>query len=186
MRQIDYWSTWLRMHSLYTPPTKSDTWGCAMLSSYPFTYSESGVLDSPKGENACYQYAQVEIGGKVVHLMNAHFGTLEDEIALQAQQMGQIISRVLGQEPGPQKVWVLFGGDINSAPLSLGYNRTVDSGLDDAYVLRNGQWKGPEERDPGAGYVFSSPAFNCTSWTEPQYDQQKTADGDPVVATFEF
>lgn len=173
------------MHSLYSPPTKSDTWGCALLSHYPFIYSESGVLNSPAGENACYQYAQVEIGGKVVHLVNAHFGTLEDEITVQAHQMGEIIRRALHQS-GTDKAWLLFGGDINASPMSLGYNQTVSSGLEDAYFSQNREWKDYLERDPGAGYVFSSPAFNCTSWTEPQYDQMKTADGYPIVATFDF
>ncbi|KAG6550772.1 hypothetical protein Mapa_007676 [Marchantia paleacea] len=181
---IDYLSIWLRMHSLYSPPTKADTWGCAMLSFYPFVYSKSGVFVSPKGENACFQYAQIEVGGKLVHLLNTHFGTLENEIALQAQDFAALVKTIF-DTPENERVYLVMAGDLNSEPFSSSYNATLSSGLlGDAFVSRNGGDN--YHRDPGAGYIFSSSAFNCTSWEEPYYDQQKTADGYPVVATFEF
>ncbi|KAL3684164.1 hypothetical protein R1sor_002186 [Riccia sorocarpa] len=181
---IDYLSIWLRMHSLYSPPTKSDTWGCAMLSFYPFIYSRSGVLVSPEGENSCFQYAQIKVGGKLVHLLNTHFGTLESDISLQAEELAALVQNIF-DTPENERVYLVMAGDINSEPLSPSYNATLSSGLlKDAYM----NWNGGRayRRDPGAGYIFSSSALNCTYFEEPYYDQEKTADGFPVVASFEF
>ncbi|KAL2636097.1 hypothetical protein R1flu_007576 [Riccia fluitans] len=181
---IDYLSVWLRMHSLYSPPTKSDTWGCAMLSFYPFIYSRSGVLVSPEGENSCFQYAQIKVGGKLVHLLNTHYGTLENDISLQAEELAVLVQNIF-DTPENERVYMVMAGDINSEPLSPSYNATLSSGLlKDAYMNFNGGRA--YRRDPGAGYIFSSSALNCTYFDEPYYDQEKTADGFPIVASFEF
>eukprot|EP00246_Nothoceros_aenigmaticus_P004904 TRINITY_DN16624_c0_g1_i1.p1 TRINITY_DN16624_c0_g1~~TRINITY_DN16624_c0_g1_i1.p1 ORF type:complete len:200 (-),score=36.01 TRINITY_DN16624_c0_g1_i1:131-730(-) len=184
MDLVDYLATWMKMKSLYTPPTNSDTWGCALLSIIGFEESSWELLPAPEGENACLQHARIVFKGKSVHLMNAHFGVSENEIVLQAQRTRDLVLGYLSNSI--DAVRLIFAGDINAAPLSTAYNITLSSGLADSYVLNHGPWNGEGDRDPGAGYVFSSRAANCSSWEEPHYDQQKTSDAYPIVASFNF
>lgn len=183
----------MKLRSLYTPPSKSDTWGCAILSVFGFDDSEWELLPAPKGENACLQHARIMFRGQSVHLVNAHYGVLEDEIVLQAQRTHDLVLEYLGSSTSADTpsesikgVPLIFAGDINAAPLSTAYNTTLSAGLLDGYVLNHGPWEGTGARDPGAGYIFTSQAANCSSWEEPHYDQQKTSDGYPIVATFSF
>jgi endonuclease/exonuclease/phosphatase family metal-dependent hydrolase len=174
---IDFWATKLKLYSWYAPATKADTWGCAILSTQRLFHGQSRVLPSPHGENACFQQAEFDFRGKRVQVMNTHFGVLDSDIQLQA---AAIASAVNLTKP------LLLSGDFNMAPLSQAYNTTVASGVLDSRVAQIGPWKGPGDRDPGAGLLFSSPALKCLSWKEPHYDQAMTSDGYPIVSAFDF
>ncbi|GAQ78361.1 Catalase [Klebsormidium nitens] len=201
---VDYLSLGLRMYALATPPTRKNTWGCAMLSRFPFKSATWEVLPSENGEAACFQHATVQVGTQTLHLMNTHFGEDDRDRTAQARAVAEHIrealqtggkadERLSGQEQpvtnvsdtsSSARVSIVLAGDFNSAPLSPQYMEIVSAGISDARVELYGQWKNPAERDRGAGLVFVSRALNCTKWVEPTYDQQKTADGNPVVVTF--
>lgn len=95
---VDYLSTWEKMYSLFTPPTRSDTWGCAILSVFPFKLSASEILPSRKGENSCFQYATIVISDLEIHLMNTHFGDLDTDIDLQVKKVSEIVFSIIGIE----------------------------------------------------------------------------------------
>lgn len=174
---VDFWATKLKLYSWYAPATKADTWGCAILSTQKLVHGQSQVLPSPHGENACFQQADLQFQGKSIQIMNTHFGVLSSDIKLQAAAIASVVNLT---RP------LVLSGDFNMAPLTDAYNTTVASGILDSYVVQNGPWKSPGDRDPGAGLVFSSPKLKCVSWKEPYYDQTKTSDGYPIVATFDF
>ena len=203
---VQFLSTWLPFHSLASPPVRSQSWGCAILSRHPFVAAApSWKLPSPAGEIPCFQHAGISVGGRLIHLINAHFGDVESDISLQAESAAAAVKGIRpswnlphksaasrlsehGDEAGnrqeeQQTPYVIFGGDFNSAPLSDAYNTLTASGLVDSRVQVYGPWNGTSDRDPGAGLVFVSDnaLINVTGWQEPQYDQQRTSDGYPIV-----
>ena len=178
--QVDYLATWLGMYSLYTPPTTSYTWGCAILSRIPFATSSFQILSSPGGENACFQHATFRVWDGVVHIFNTHFGDLDSDVPLQAQHVSELAKNVL-QAKGEA---LIIGGDINAAPLTTAYNELLVSNMYDTQAQTQGPWNTTLDRDPGAGYIFASRSLKTTSWQEPHYSQYKTSDGYPIIATF--
>eukprot|EP00897_Mesotaenium_endlicherianum_P007136 jgi/Mesen1/6450/ME000033S05743 len=200
---VDFLSTWLGMHSLYNPPTRAGTWGCAILSVYPFATSGFEVLPSPAGENACFQHAVIRMDGGELHVMNAHFGDEARDVAEQAERVSELVHGASSSAPSDAaldaslpnttdessgsnavRTALVLGGDFNVSPLTPAYEALLSAGLYDTRVSTFGPYKSPEDRDPGAGYILASQSLVCTSWQEPQYDQGATSDGFPLVASF--
>ncbi|CAI7928862.1 unnamed protein product [Closterium sp. NIES-54] len=123
--QVQYLATWLGMHAWSSPPTRHQSWGCAILSRFPLlSASPSQSLPSPHGELACFQHAVILLGagnmlpgggnmvtssgaaaggnqtsgvvsGYPVHIMNAHFSDLEVDIRLEAERAASLVRSVL-------------------------------------------------------------------------------------------
>ena len=93
--QVDYLATWLGMYSLYSPPVRQQSWGCAILSRFPVVRSYSEVLPTPRGERACFQYALLDARGTPLHVANAHFGDWEADILVQANQTALFVKSLL-------------------------------------------------------------------------------------------
>ena len=175
--QVEFLATRLSVHSAYGPPPWVGSWGCAMLSVVPLRTANWTALPSPAGEQACLQYAEVELAGRRLQIMNAHFGDLDGDIMEQALFVRQAVAAAVSR---PAIAPLLLAGDFNVRPLSAPY-QVLSTALCDTRVGVLGNYS--EGRDPGAGYVFSGGGLTCFKWEEPHYSQRETTDGFPIVVT---
>jgi endonuclease/exonuclease/phosphatase family metal-dependent hydrolase len=118
----------LHLHAIYGPGTNTHTWGCAMLSAFPIIKSESVVLPSPDGENACLIDAVLDVNGHEVDVIMAHFGNTEhvrDRKLQTEDSYNRLKERV---DAGRKVVWY---GYFTSEPGSPNYNRIMSTGVID-------------------------------------------------------
>lgn len=118
----------LHMYLDYGPGTNTHTWGCAILSAFPFKRVERVVLPSPDGENACLIDATIDVHGKDVDVIMAHFGNTEhvrDRLMQTEDSYKRIKERV---DAGKRVVWL---GYFTSAPGSENYNKILSTGVQD-------------------------------------------------------
>eukprot|EP01065_Artemidia_motanka_P018218 TRINITY_DN21549_c0_g1_i1.p1 TRINITY_DN21549_c0_g1~~TRINITY_DN21549_c0_g1_i1.p1 ORF type:complete len:985 (+),score=269.31 TRINITY_DN21549_c0_g1_i1:50-2956(+) len=164
---VEYASDRLGMYSDFGPPTLDDTFGCAVLSKFPFVSVTRYVLPSPQGELACMIHAVVDTGasGKV-NVYVSHFGNTEHPIdrKLQSHSLAELAKTY----PGPS----VFLGYLTTRPGGEQYKIIVnnetgwrDTGRDIRYVPHtaaglNGEVYFPKaqrkmKKDPTDPSVFS-------------------------------
>lgn len=119
----------MHMYLDYGPGTNTHTWGCALLSAYPFKRVDRVVLPSPDGENACLIDATIDMNGEDVDVIMAHFGNTEhvrDRHLQTEDSYKRLKERV---DAGKRVVWL---GYFTSAPYSPNYNRIMSTGVLDS------------------------------------------------------
>eukprot|EP00662_Eupelagonemidae_sp_cell21_P034009 gene34009-52851_t len=93
---VEYAATRLGMHSDYGSPTLDSTFGCAVLSKFPFVSVTRYVLPSPQGELSCLIHAVIDVReGRRVNVVVAHFGNTEHVLDRQLQSR-TIVNNVTG------------------------------------------------------------------------------------------
>eukprot|EP01062_Namystynia_karyoxenos_P042610 TRINITY_DN31191_c0_g1_i1.p1 TRINITY_DN31191_c0_g1~~TRINITY_DN31191_c0_g1_i1.p1 ORF type:complete len:998 (+),score=284.46 TRINITY_DN31191_c0_g1_i1:107-3100(+) len=163
---VEYASERLRMHSDFGPPTLDDTFGCGVLSKYPFVRVTRYVLPSPQGELACLIHAVISVGrGRLVHVYVSHFGNTEHPLDRKLQS--QSLATLAKINPGPS----IFLGYLTTRPGGENHrvivnNETgwLDTGRELRYVPHNKTQKGHyffqagrhTEFDPADPAVFAS------------------------------
>jgi endonuclease/exonuclease/phosphatase family metal-dependent hydrolase len=118
----------LHMYLDYGPGTNTHTWGCAILSAYPFKRVERVVLPSPDGENACLIDVTIDMNGQDVDIIMAHFGNTEhvrDRHLQTEDSYKRLKARV---DAGKKVAWL---GYFTSAPGSVNYNKIMSTGVID-------------------------------------------------------
>jgi len=85
---VEFLAESLNMYSDYGPSTAKNTWGCALLTSYPIASLKRIVLPSPEGELACLIDAVIIVDGEPVTVLVTHFGNTEDVLDRQLQTEG--------------------------------------------------------------------------------------------------
>eukprot|EP00698_Gefionella_okellyi_P013884 TRINITY_DN3838_c0_g1_i1.p1 TRINITY_DN3838_c0_g1~~TRINITY_DN3838_c0_g1_i1.p1 ORF type:complete len:993 (+),score=257.64 TRINITY_DN3838_c0_g1_i1:46-3024(+) len=120
---VEYLADKLQMYSDFGPPTRDNTWGCAILSKFPIRAVEHYLLSSPEGELACALRAEIDIGGHLTHVFVTHMGNWGDHLdrKLQSQEIAQIASKYAHQP-------FLFLGYVTSSPDSVNYHRILHEG----------------------------------------------------------
>ena len=127
---IEYLSENLHYYSAYGPETRKSTWGCAVLSRYPFVHVENLILPSPHGELACMVDAVVNINGTHVNFLVTHFGVWEDKEDRDRQTEA---TAELVKEKDKDGTHLIFMGYITAPPYRhYNYKKMVDSGLIDS------------------------------------------------------
>lgn len=118
----------LHMYLDYGPGTNTHTWGCAILSAFPFKRVERVVLPSPDGENACLIDATLDVNGKDVEFIMAHFGNTEHVRDRELQTEDSYRRLKAAVEANKRVAWF---GYFTAPPGSPNYNRIMSSGVID-------------------------------------------------------
>ena len=123
---VDYLASKLKMYSDFGPSTAQNTWGCALLSSFPIISSKRNILPSPYGELACFIDATLDVNGVPTHVFVTHFGNTEDEIdrSLQSQAIAKY-AQLYEEEP------LVVLGYFTTRTNAPNYMMVVSTGLQD-------------------------------------------------------
>jgi hypothetical protein len=112
---VQYVAEKMHMYSEFGPSTRENTWGCALLSTYPIVQRNRVILPSPEGELACMVDAVVDINGTRVRVLVPHFGNTEDKLDLKLQH--EAVRDLVGNITEP----IIFIGYITGRPYSPNY-----------------------------------------------------------------
>lgn len=118
----------LHMYLDYGPDTNTHTWGCAILSAFPFKRVERVVLPSPDGENACLIDTTLDVNGKDVEFIMAHFGNTEHHRDRKLQTEDSYRRLKAAVEANKRVAWF---GYFTAPPGSPNYNRIMETGVQD-------------------------------------------------------
>lgn len=118
----------LHMYLDYGPDTNTHTWGCAILSAFPFKRVERVVLPSPDGENACLIDATLDVNGKDVEFIMAHFGNTEHVRDRELQTEDSYRRLKAAVDANKRVAWY---GYFTAPPGSPNYNKIMSTGVQD-------------------------------------------------------
>ncbi len=124
---VQYLATKLDYYSYYGPKTVTGTYGTAILSRFPITYTESLFSYSHKDETGT-AYAIIEINGEEFHIFSSH---PDGNASNHLDHMNAIIDKVTGES----LTNVISMGDFNTRPYSEYYNISV-AVLNDAWIMQ--------------------------------------------------
>ena len=165
---VRYFASKLNMYSYYGPKTVTNTYGCAILSKFPISNTESFFMFSDQEQIGSAE-AQITIGTSIFNVFVNH--PAGDEPITTVYQQQEMLTRINGLSN------VIFMGDFNFRPYDQEYNITLAAGLEDSWVLR---WGTPaEDRIDhiflsagktilGAQYIEEGPSDHPAYWIEMQ------------------
>ncbi len=166
---VDYLSVQLGLYSDFGPSTLNNTWGCALLSTFPIVHVERWMLPSPEGELACIMDAKLHVGGgKHVNVVVTHFGNHRDALdrQLQTEEVAALLKRSNPTTP------YLFLGYLTNRPYSDHYNMLTAAGWQDS---------APNEMRRWCQYIF----YRGLKLEEfRRYDTGDTSDTEAQIAHF--
>ncbi|OQS01450.1 hypothetical protein ACHHYP_00779 [Achlya hypogyna] len=164
------------MYSFADPKTQDDSFGCALLSSYPIEAATGIVLPS-HGENACLQHVVLDVHGVALTVINIHLGN--DGTADRDAQL-LVVEHYVQSSTGP----VVLTGDFNTPKWSHAYNSVMarvhmtDAGTEGNCVRPS---VNPASGRPIEYILYRN--LSCIEFEYPQtYSQLKTADSFPRIA----
>lgn len=133
---VDWLSHRLGMNADYGISTLNNTWGCALLSTYPIIQSHRILLPSPQGELACLIDATLDVRGTPVHVFVTHFGNYRDFLdrELQAKEVADMLRRA------PSNSSHLYLGYLTNKPYSPHYNMLTSAGWIDSAPNEMNRW----------------------------------------------
>ncbi|TFH29232.1 MAG: hypothetical protein E4G98_04205, partial [Promethearchaeota archaeon] len=124
---VGYFATELNYYSYYGPKTVTGTFGTAILSRFPITYTESIFSYSNKDETGT-AYAIIEINGEDFHVFSSH---PDGNDSNHLDHMNAIIDKVTSES----LTNVISMGDFNTRPFTTFYNIS-DAVLNDAWLMQ--------------------------------------------------
>ncbi|MHA1612998.1 MAG: endonuclease/exonuclease/phosphatase family protein [Promethearchaeota archaeon] len=163
---VQYLATKLNYYSYYGPKTIYGTYGTAILSRFPITYSESIFSYSHKDETGT-AYATIEINGEDFHVFSSH---PDGNASNHLDHMNAIIDKITSES----LTNVISMGDFNTRPYSEYYNISV-AVLDDAWNREypTGIDAFGNNMTRRIDYIFISPEFILDgAWVIPEGPSQ--------------
>lgn len=121
---VRYFASQLNMYSYYGPKTVTNTYGCAILSKFPLSNTESFFMYSDQEQIGSAQ-AQITVGTTKFNVFVNHPAGDEDQTTIYQQE--EMLSKITGLSN------IIFMGDFNFRPYSIEYNMTI-SILEDSYA----------------------------------------------------
>ena len=128
----------LKMNVFEGPRPKDSTFGNALLTVYPILSAKAEILPS-HGELAVLIVARLLINSTVVNVLVAHFGEYFDDRLAQAKKTAEIINSLTGP--------IILLGDFNSVPGSEQINEIMKTGVNNTYLVLNGNNQVPTTLD---------------------------------------
>lgn len=124
----------LGMYLDYGPRSRDHTWGCALLSKFPISWSKHYLLPSPEGELACAIHATLNVGGTPLDVLVVHNG--QEETPLDRELQTKMEASIMKNATNP----LIFLGYVVTKPHHQQYQWLLSGGAKDIDPTDHDRW----------------------------------------------